>query len=249
MESLMLSFRIILVEPEHPHNVGFVARAMRCNALPDLHIVYDSRTTVMDESYHTAHSSKDVLENAKVTSTLEEALSGCAFAVAFSRRRYDSVLPHVLLPALCPKLPREGKVALVFGRESKGLTIEEIEHCALICEIPVPGLMSMNLAQAVAVSSYELCRAGLLSGSGERDDRAPLVSGQVEKADLSQIESFLGFIQANLTDRYQKLPWTEASVRGLLQRFQPTRFEMDAIFGLARSLAKSSARSEKNDHI
>jgi TrmH family RNA methyltransferase len=245
----MLSFRIVLVEPEHPHNVGFVARAMRCNALSDLHIVYRSHESVLEESFRTAHNSREILENATVVTSLNAALADCVFAIAFSRRRFESVVPQTLLPDLCSQIPSEGKIALVFGRESQGLSLEEVNHCALICEIPVPGMMSMNLAQAVAVSCYELCRGHLLSGTGKREDRSTLSPGEVEKADFSQMENFLTFLRSHLTERYQKNTWTEGSVRALLQRLQPTRFEMDALFGLARSLSKSSARKEKNEPI
>jgi tRNA C32,U32 (ribose-2'-O)-methylase TrmJ len=69
------------------------------------------------------------------------------------------------------------------------------------------------------------------------------------KSDFSQMENFLTFLRSHLTERYQKNTWTEGSVRALLQRLQPTRFEMDALFGLARSLSKSSARKEKNEPI
>ena len=43
----MRKFRVVLVEPEHPHNVGFVARAMHCYALDELYIVYPKRDKVI----------------------------------------------------------------------------------------------------------------------------------------------------------------------------------------------------------
>lgn len=247
-----LSFRIVLVEPEHPHNVGFVARAMHCNAIPELYIVYPRRETVNPESYRTAHNSAEILDGAKVVHTLDEALATANFAIAFSRRRFDTVMPHTSLPNLSEKLPAEGNVALVFGRESCGLSLEEIERCAMICEIPVPGQMSLNLAQAVSVACYELCRSGLLENSGLRTDRVPLKRGRVEKANLGQIESFMQYLRNNLTDRYRHNAWTESAVREFLQRLAPTRFEMSALLGLVKSLVmrgKEDARRYLKENL
>ncbi len=241
----MSRFRIVLVEPEHPHNVGFVARAMRSNGLSDLWIVYPKRDAVNPESYRTAHNSAEILDAAHVVHTLDEAIASANYAIAFSRRRFDTIVPNISLPRLAEKLPAEGDVALVFGRESCGLSLEDIERCALVCEIPVPGQMSLNLAQAVTVACYELCRAGLLAGSGLRTDRVPLKKGRIEKANIGQIESFLKYLHENLTDRYQNNTWTESAVREFLQRLAPTRFEMSALLGLVKSLVMRRNEREK----
>lgn len=242
----MPKFRIVLVEPEHPHNVGFVARAMRSNGLSELFIVYSKRNAVNPESYRTAHNAAEILDSAKVVGTLDEAISTANYAVAFSRRRFDTIVPNLSLQRLPERLPDEGCVALVFGRESCGLSLEDIERCALVCEIPVPGQMSLNLAQAVTVACYELCRSGLLGGFGLRTDRVPLKRGRVEKANIGQIESFLKYLRENLTDRYQHNAWTESAVREFLQRLSPTRFEMSALLGLVKSLVMRREENGKN---
>lgn len=244
----MIEFRVVLVEPEHPHNIGFVARAMHCNAIPDLHIVFPRRDNVPEESYRTAHNSREILDNAVIVHNLEDAIADCDYAVAFSRRIFESVQPHTSLPKLAEKLPKEGRVALVFGRESCGLRDDEVERCALICEIPVPGLMSLNLAQAVSVGCYELCRAGLLTGTGLRK-REYHTSDSTRKADVGEMENFLGFLQDHLTERYKRRSWTDASVRLILQRLQPSRGELFALYGLARSLAKSSPHEDRREAI
>ena len=232
----MLTFRIVLVEPEHPHNVGFVARAMHCNAISELYIVYPKRDAVNPESYRTAHNSSEILDAAKVVHSLDEALSTAHYSFAFSRRRFDTIIPHTSLPHITEFLPKDGTIALVFGRESCGLSLEEIERCAMICEIPVPGQMSLNLAQAVTAACYELCRSGLLNNPGLRTDRVPLKRGRIEKANIGQIENFLSYLHGHLTDRYQNNTWTESAVREFLQRLEPTRFEMSALLGLVKSL-------------
>ena len=88
----MRKFRVVLVEPEHPHNVGFVARAMHCYALDELYIVYPRRDKVIENSYHTAPNSHEVLDKATIVHKFEEAIGDCACAVAFSRRIYGSAI-------------------------------------------------------------------------------------------------------------------------------------------------------------
>ncbi len=240
----MRDFAVVLVEPEHPHNVGFVARAMRANGLSDLRIVYAGKKAVMEESYRTAPHSGEVLRSAKVVPALSEAMGDCSLSVAVSRRAFDSIVTSVTLPELPARLPGKGKTALVFGRESKGLLIQEVEACAFTCEIPVPGNMSLNLAQAVSVVCYELCRAQLLNGAGTIE-RPEGKKEKKELATLSEMQNFLAYMKTHLSERYRNQPWTDASIAQLLQRLQPTRFEMGALFGLVRSLTGSSARKEK----
>jgi TrmH family RNA methyltransferase len=232
----MLEFVIVLVEPEHPHNVGFVARAMCANGLTDLRIVYQKHNSVLADSYRTAHASQSILDHAKITKNLKEAIQDVQYTIAFSRRTFESVVPVISLPSIQTILPKEGKVALVFGRESIGLLLEEINQCAQICEIPVPGNHSLNLGQAVSVALYELLKE---NKSGLLNDHSNSL------ANKAQIESFISFLEENLTERYKKQHWFQGGIRLLLQRLQPSENELGGLFGVARSLARSPARKEK----
>ncbi|MCL2101631.1 MAG: RNA methyltransferase [Fibromonadales bacterium] len=229
-------FAVILVEPEHPHNVGFVARSMRSNGLSDLRIVRKSKP-LPKKCYDTAHASAEVLDNAKIFSTLKEAIADCSYTVAFSRRLFDTIVPHISLPAL-PSVCKEknGTIALIFGRESCGLSFEEIELCAVQCEIPVAGLMSLNLSHAVSVASYELCRSGLLGEGLAHRNKLPITHRK--PATIEQLENLEKFIRENISDRYKKQPWINASIRAWLQKLNPTQAELSALFGLLKSLAR-----------
>ena len=246
----MLSFKIILVEPEHPHNVGFVARAMRANDLHTLSIVYHSKKNVLKSSYRTAHNAAEILDQAKIEKSLADALNDCNYSIAFSRRVFNSILPHIFLNEIAGTLKNttspDLKVALVFGRESKGLFLNEINLCAAVCEIPVPGLMSLNLAQAVSVVAYELTRSGFLSNTGKAY-REIKGDPSVTLANIGQIETFKSFLLKNLTGRYQNLPWTEAFIQQFLQKAKPTINELGALYGITRSLSKEYARAEKEE--
>jgi TrmH family RNA methyltransferase len=232
-------FTIILVEPEHPHNVGFTARSMRSNGLSDLRIVCKS-SPLPRKCYKTAHASAEILDNAKLFRTLKEAIADCSYTVAFSRRQFDTIVPHIALPEL-PVLCREksGTIALIFGRESCGLSFEEIELCAVQCEIPVAGLMCLNLSHAVSVASYELCRSGLLGEGLAFRNKLPITHRK--SATIEQMESLENFIYNNLTDRYKKQVWLNASIRTWLQKLNPSQAELSALFGVLKSLAKKGS--------
>lgn len=243
----MPQFVIVLVEPENPHNVGFVARAMCANALTDLRIVYNNRDTVLEGSYRTAHASNHVLDQAKVVHTLKEAVADVHYTIAFSRRVFESIIPVISLPKVESILPKDGKVALIFGRESKGLLLEEVNQCAHICEIPMPGNRSLNLGQAVSVVLYELARIEKLSPS---ETYEPFSLADATFADAAQMEKFISFLESQLTDRYKNQHWFQSSVRTLLQRLHPTVNELNGLFGISRSLSKSSARKgHKNNPL
>jgi TrmH family RNA methyltransferase len=209
---------------------------MRSNGLSDLRIVRRSKP-LPRKCYDTAHASAEILDNAKLFGSLKEAVADCSYTVAFSRRLFDTVVPHISLPEL-PSVCKEknGTIALIFGRESRGLSFEEIEQCAIQCEIPVAGLMSLNLSHAVSVASYELCRSDLLS-EGLAPRSKPSITRR-KPATVAQFDNMEKFIHENVSDRYKKQPWLNASIRSWLQKLNPTQAELSALFGLLKSLVK-----------
>jgi len=243
----MPEFCIVLVEPEHPHNIGFCARAMRSYGLVDLRVVRPQ--PLPKAAWETAHASGDILDKARICTSLPEALGDCGSAIAFSRRIFDLVLPHISLPEMVSYagLERE-RVALVFGRESKGLSSEEMEQCSVQCEIPVAGNMSLNLAQAVSVGLYELCRIGLLSTQSglARRNRVRSPKQQVGTGH-AEWEALVTFLSEKLDGRNSRnQPWSETAIRKWLHRLAPDALELRALFGVVRTLANSPARSGKS---
>ena len=133
----------------------------------------------------------------------------------------------------------------MFGRESCGLALEEVNACTYQCEIPVPGLMSLNLGQAVAVSLYELCRSGALANGEGRAKRTTRGVAETGPATIQQIESFKAFLDRYLTGQYHDQAWRDNFLNTMVQRLHPTRNELSALFGLIRNLAKKPARLER----
>ena len=125
------SLAIVLVSPQGPANIGAAARAMKNFGLGDLRLV-DPVPYLNDEAYTWACDAKDLLQAAKVCSSLDEALSDLAFSAAFTRRFGRGRKRHSTLAEaselICQRAS-DGGAALVFGREDAGLSNDEVARC------------------------------------------------------------------------------------------------------------------------
>ena len=151
--------RIILSHTTHPGNIGAAARAMKTMGLSRLVLVKPEHFPHPDaETFATGAT--DLLENAFVCDSLDEALAGTVLAVAATARHRDLAHEVVDCREACRRLVGEaggGEVALVFGTERSGLTASEVSRCQSIAIIPTNWeYSSLNLAQAVQVFAYEL---------------------------------------------------------------------------------------------
>jgi tRNA/rRNA methyltransferase len=185
--------RVILSHTSHPGNIGSAARAMKTMGLSKLYLINprhfpDVQATAM------AASADDVLANAVVCSSLEEALQGVVFVVGMSARVRD-ISQEVLAPReAMPLVAQQSSqpVALLLGAETSGLTNEELARCQLMVRIPVnPEYTSLNLASAVQLIAYEL---RLAAGQGECG--AP----EVMPASAEHVEGFFKQLEETLLE-------------------------------------------------
>lgn len=128
---MLQNIRIVLVETSHTGNMGSVARAMKTMGLTNLWLV-NPLVKPDSQAIALAAGASDVIGNAQIVDTLDEALAGCSLVVGTSAR--SRTLPWPMLdPRECGlKSVAEGQhapVALVFGRERVGLTNEELQKC------------------------------------------------------------------------------------------------------------------------
>jgi len=153
------NIRIVLVNTSHPGNIGGVARAMKNMGVGKLYLVAP-RQFPDEQANWRAASAGDVLGSAVVTDTVEQAIADCQFVVGTSAR--GRRIPWPLLdPRQCARrmgtASRHGEVAVLFGREDRGLTNEELKLCNLHLSIPTSdAYSSLNLAMAVQIVCYEL---------------------------------------------------------------------------------------------
>ncbi|WP_116365455.1 tRNA (cytosine(32)/uridine(32)-2'-O)-methyltransferase TrmJ [Parahaliea mediterranea] len=153
------NIRIVLVNTSHPGNIGGVARAMKNMGLSRLYLV-EPRQYPDEQATWRAATAGDVLERAVVTATLDEAIADCQFVVGTSARSRNIPWP-LLDPRACAARMLDAsaseQVAVLFGREDRGLTNDELRRCNLHLNIPTSAdYSSLNLAMAVQVVCYEL---------------------------------------------------------------------------------------------
>lgn len=154
-----MSIRIVLVEPNHPGNIGAVARAMKNMGLSALHLVRPKLYPSVEATARAA-GADDVLNAACVHENFEDAIGSCGLVVGTSARQrhlaWDLVEPRECATQIA-QAAQTGEVALVFGSERIGLTNVELARCNLLVTIPTDAAYSsLNLAMAVQVFAYEL---------------------------------------------------------------------------------------------
>src|SRR4051812_3025790 len=152
---------VILVEPQLGENIGMAARAMGNFALSRLRIVNPRDGWPNIAAQRAAAGADQILENAELFDTVEQAVADLTLLFATPARAHDQAKPVAAPSAAASEIVAhvahgEGGVGIMFGRERYGLQNEEVALANRIITFPVnPGFASLNLAQAVLVVGYE----------------------------------------------------------------------------------------------
>jgi len=147
---------VVLVEPEGEYNVGFIARLSKNFQVDELVIVRPKADLSKAKEFSAKGS--DFLERARVTDSYDEALEGVDLKIATSSiaDSKGDILRKSITPWEAAELTMSKRVALVFGRESVGLTREEIAKTDFLLHIPAdPEYPVLNLSHAVGIVLYE----------------------------------------------------------------------------------------------
>ncbi|SDX44354.1 tRNA (cytosine(32)/uridine(32)-2'-O)-methyltransferase TrmJ [Marinobacter mobilis] len=246
--------RIVLVETTHSGNIGAVARAMKNMGLSNLWLV-KPKSFPDEASYARSSGASDVLDNARVVDTLDEALSDCVLVMGTSARGRKvpwPVIPPNQAVETAAEHSAKGTVALVFGRESNGLSNDELQRCHYHIHIPSnPDYSSLNLAMAVQVVCYEL-RMHYLRGLEERESR-PYLGAMTSPSDegwdvplgtVEEVEGFFGHLEATLEaiafHRRDNPRQLMTRLRRLFQRAQMDQMEVNILRGVLSAVQKSA---------
>jgi tRNA/rRNA methyltransferase/tRNA (cytidine32/uridine32-2'-O)-methyltransferase len=154
-----MSIVVVLHEPQDLVNVAAVVRVMKNFGLRDLRLVRPAEYDAF-RIEGIAHQTGDVLKRVTRYDDLDAALADCTFVVGLTARgrsaKQNAGRPRETAPEILA-MAEQGRVALVFGREDKGLSNEALDRCHRALTIPTnPEYRSLNLAQAVCVVAYEL---------------------------------------------------------------------------------------------
>ncbi|MDR7344847.1 tRNA (cytidine32/uridine32-2'-O)-methyltransferase [Pantoea alhagi] len=237
---MLQNIRIVLVETSHTGNMGSVARAMKTMGLTNLYLV-NPLVKPDSQAISLAAGASDVIGDAVIVDSLDDAIAGCSLVVGTSAR--SRTLPWPMLDARecgvkCVEEGAQAPVAIVFGRERVGLTNDELQKCHYHVAIPAnPDYSSLNLAMAVQILAYEVRMAFLQSdrvaAPQYEESPYPLVD-DLERfyQHMEQMMVNSGFIrQANPGQVMSKL-------RRLYTRARPERDELNILRGMLSSFEK-----------
>jgi tRNA (cytidine32/uridine32-2'-O)-methyltransferase len=246
---MLENIRIVLVNTSHTGNIGSAARAMKTMGLSSLYLV-DPVSPPDGKSSALAAGAGDVLADATIVSSLEEAVADCGLVVGTSAR--SRTLPWPMLePRECgEKLVIEASkypVALVFGRENNGLSNEELQQCHFHVCIPAnPEYSSLNLAAAVQTLCYEI-RVNYLDQQASQ--QAP---SEIPEYPLSEdLERFYVHLEKTLSQtnfivkNHPGMVMTK--LRRLFNRARPESQELNILRGILASIDKVALKGNTGD--
>lgn len=234
--------RIVMVETSHPGNIGAAARAMKTMGLSQLVLVSPQRFPDAEATFRAA-GADDLLENAIVVTDLKDALNHCEWVIGASVRQ-RKLSRVIYTPKMCAEKIRDditGNVAIVFGRESSGLTNEELSLCHDQIFIPTnPDFSSLNVASAIQVICYEL-RMGYLAEKNielKNYSEDPL-------ANADEVAGFYAHLRTTLLDIHFLDPKQPKRLMERLQllfnRAHLTVTELNILRGILKAIQKKAS--------
>ena len=223
--------RVVLVEPQHPGNIGAVARAMANFGLKDLAMV--KGCDLADESYARSKSGRPILENSKRFETIEEAIAECDIAIGTSGIRPEGDKRWFRAPQDVKKIneiiTKRENPALLFGRENHGLYREELALCEATITIPTNSEYPiLNLSHAVAIVLYEIKR----SEKVKRLKKQKSVSQEEFERLVDRIMELL----ENSSYPERRLDRSKTTLRRLVSRGNPNIGEYENLMGIFKAI-------------
>jgi tRNA (cytidine32/uridine32-2'-O)-methyltransferase len=242
---LLNEVRVVLVNTSHNGNVGSAARAMKTMGLSKLYLV-DPVNEIDSHASALAAGATDVLGNAVVVDTLEEAIADCSLVIGTSARSRTLSWPMVEPRECGEKMiegAKSGPVALVFGRENSGLSNEELQLCNYHVCIPAnPKYSSLNLAMAVQTLCYEVRMSYLASQEIDNPTEA-VVEDESNYPSSKQMELFYDHLETTLNDTgfiiKQHPGIVMTKLRRLFNRARPEEVELNILRGILSSIGKT----------
>ncbi len=259
--------RFILINTSHAGNVGACARAMKTMGFDELVLVAPRWPNVLrrEETIQRASGALDVLKNARIAQTLDEALDGishlCATAMTprdfgpptrSPRQHFDLLLKNELPPPVSkgleaentensennPALNVEAGIGFLFGCERFGMSNEDVYRCHVALQIPTdPKFGSLNLGAAIQVIAYEW-RQALGGFAVHSATPAPTL------ADAAQVAGMLAHWQEALTAIGFLDPAAPKKLmprlNQLFNRAQLSPEEIHILRGVAKAMAKAA---------
>ena len=156
---------IVLIETSHPGNIGSVARAMKTMGLKNL-LLINPRKFPSGDANALSGNAIDILEKAKVYKNLKDAIKDSTFVYATSARvrtiQWPTKNAQDAAEEIVKQVSANKKISIIFGREDRGLTNEELQIANTHIEIPAnPEYPVLNIAMSAQIISYEILKASI----------------------------------------------------------------------------------------
>lgn len=245
-QSRLIKARVVLFEPQDPINIGATIRAMKNMGVHQLRLV---RPVAYDPSrlIGVAHDTQQLIESIEHFDDLESALADCVRVAGFTARR-RAAKRQILNPSEAASdlldFADSGNVALLFGREDKGLPNEALDLAQTVVTIPTTAHASINLAQAVLIGLYELHVASADATRRLAPPRKVADPPTGEKfdlffADAHQALSEIAFFKTRNDEHVMR------SLRSLVFRSSPDGRELDLIRAMAIEVLRTIERERR----
>ena len=232
---------IILVEPQLAENVGMAARAMLNCCLHEMRLVNPRESHLSEKALSASSGADVVLQNAKVFSSLAEAVADLQYTYASTARKRNQIKAvdgaDFAAENIFQKIKNGEKCGVIFGPERTGLRNDDIALASAIIEIPLnPEHCSLNLAQAVLLIGYEWHKNNIPQNSHE------LITNATEIAPREKLLKFFEFIESKLDNSKnfadeEKRPRTIRNLRNIFTRNEMTLQELDSLYGIINYLS------------
>jgi tRNA/rRNA methyltransferase len=232
---------IVLSHTSHPGNIGAAARAMKTMGLAELRLV-NPDVFPSEIAVARASGATDVLDAARVFTSLGDALADCVYAVGSSARGRDFVGEVTDARTASMRLIEatpQGRVALVFGCESSGLSNAEVARCQTLAFIPTnPDYSSLNLGSAVQVFAYELRMAVGMTRGYEAPEFQLATQTEIDAMFAHMEETLISVGFYNPKNPRRLFP----RLRRLFNRTRLEREEVDIFRGIFRAMRLTNSR-------
>ena len=248
--SALDAVHIVLYEPLDPVNIAGTVRAMKNMGLRSLRLVRPVEYEA-ERIEGVAHDTRDIVSAIRHFDDLDAALADCVRVAGFSARRRAAKRQRIAPREAAADLlgyAASGPVALLFGREDRGLDNAALDRAHIVVTIPTTDHASLNLAQAVLVAAYELHVAAMDATrvlAPPRKDAPPASSFQFERL-FMEADQALGMMAFYKT-RYPE--YILRTMRSLTFRAAPDAREIELLRAMAFEAMRSIERARREGPI
>ena len=246
LQLIQQNISFILVGTTHPGNIGAAARAMKNMGIHQMRLV-SPKEFPHEKAFFRAKAATDVLEKAEVHKSLNNAISEAKLVIGTSARNRKVPWPIVSPREAAEEVvsfskTSEGKTAVIFGREDRGLTNEELGLCNLHVHIPSSDeYPSLNLSQAIQIIAYEI-RLKTLSHEGKLEKQewdVPLAENAEIERLIEHFDELMQDVEFYETDNPRQLL---TRVRRFFKRSKLDHMEANIFRGVFAAIQKKLKR-------